>query len=59
MRSDNVTLSQAHANFSLSSSAQLLLAKGYKFVTVSELIATDKPKSPIAKAEPTASPAPQ
>jgi peptidoglycan-N-acetylglucosamine deacetylase len=33
-----------------------LLAKGYKFVTVSELIAMDKPAAQVAKKEPTPAP---
>jgi hypothetical protein len=36
-----------------------LLAKGYKFVTVSELIAMDKPARQVAQREPSTSPAPQ
>ena len=36
-----------------------LLAKGYKFVTVSELIAMDKSTRPVAQREPSTSPAPQ
>jgi peptidoglycan-N-acetylglucosamine deacetylase len=36
-----------------------LLAKGYKFVTVSELIAMDKPAAQVAQKQPSASPAPQ
>jgi len=35
-----------------------LLAKGYKFVTVSELIAMDKPAPQVARKEPSASPTP-
>jgi peptidoglycan/xylan/chitin deacetylase (PgdA/CDA1 family) len=35
-----------------------LLAKGYKFVTVSELIAMDKPARQVAQREPSTSPAP-
>jgi peptidoglycan-N-acetylglucosamine deacetylase len=36
-----------------------LFAKGYKFVTVSELIAMDKPARQVAQREPSTSPAPQ
>jgi peptidoglycan-N-acetylglucosamine deacetylase len=36
-----------------------LLAKGYKFVTVSELIAMDKPAPQVAHKEPSISPTPQ
>jgi peptidoglycan/xylan/chitin deacetylase (PgdA/CDA1 family) len=36
-----------------------LLAKGYKFVTVSELIAMDKPAPQVAHKEPSASPTPR
>ncbi len=36
-----------------------LLAKGYKFVTVSELIAMHKPARQVAQREPSTSPAPQ
>lgn len=36
-----------------------LLAKGYKFVTVSDLIAMDKPAPQVAQKEPSASPTPR
>jgi hypothetical protein len=36
-----------------------LLAKGYKFATVSELIAMDTPAPQVAQKEPSASPAPR